>query len=156
MSLMYILDAYMLLFKQHKSSGSCNTSHCSLRSTIMDQRTLSQWEGSREGRMRGWTEKDQTSAHVSVVYIWDRLINRVVTLRRPRSGVTGSDQDEDAVGRDGGTHHCCDLGSRLVVESSQDHRSQEEEEGAGCSVDQVLWGQTDRPYMLINRSCLDW
>lgn len=49
-----------------------------------------------------------------------------------------SDQDEDAVGRDGGTHHCCDLGSGLVVESSQDHRSQEEEEGAGCSVDQVL------------------
>lgn len=36
------------------------------------------------------------------------------------------------------THHCCNLGSSLVVDAGQHQRGQEEEEGAGGRVNKVL------------------
>lgn len=42
------------------------------------------------------------------------------------------------------THHCSYLRSSVVVDAGQHERRQEEEEGAGGRVDQVLQGDTDR------------
>ncbi|TNN80491.1 hypothetical protein EYF80_009230 [Liparis tanakae] len=47
------------------------------------------------------------------------------------------------------THHCRYLRSSVVVDAGQHERRQEEEEGAGGRVDQVLQGDTDRSKFVV-------